>query len=907
MSGSNDNFFRRGSRRGGWDTSSTTDTTRGGGGGGDEVTSRNYGSVSSYNTRGLCGYGDSSVTSYNTQGHGGYRSSAVVERIPRGLTTLTEDDWKSVRPSLTDDMARKLSLSPSSLKKPLQPPARPGFGKLGLRCLVKANHFLVQLTAHGNLYRYTVSTEPDAPKKLNKDIMVALVNTYKNSDLGNLTPVYDGRKILLTAKELPFIVKDFTVKLDEQGGTSARELEYKVTIKWASTIECRHLTQLLAVRQVETQHEMIHLLDAVLKSAEILKNYTPVARSLFSPSMGRGPLSHGLEFWKGFYQSLRPTQMGLSLNIAACARVFYQPVTVIEFVSKNLWAGLPHDNKALTERDHLTAEKVLKGVTVVVSHREDRRRYKVLGLSTKPCNQLVFSSSNAGERPIPLYFYEKYNITLQYPTLPCLEVSNGKHLINLPMEVCNIVEGQRYSNKLNEAQVKALLKATAVRPYEKANQLKKMVEQINYDHDHLVKEFGLQVNNNFTLVEARVLPPPKLLYNGTEPEAVIDPSMGHWKMSNQRLHEPMSVRFWACVNFSPNIREASAQVFCDKLLDECNRKGMLERVLHDIHTESGQQLQLLIIILPHSAAYYGSKIKQICETELGIVSQCCTSEKVLRPGAAYLEHVALKINVKVGGRNVVLLDAANRQIPLVTDDPTIIFGADVTHPQLGEAFSPSIAAVVASMDWPYFAKYNGLVSAQPPRQEIILDLSKIVRKLLLAFKHNNGLLPHRIIFYRDGVSEDEFSTVLLREMCAIREVLYFLPKNLNAYFQGTVVDSKICHPSQFDFYLCSHAGIKGTSRPAHYHVLYDENDFTPDLLQLFTNSLCYTFARCTRSVSIVPPAYYAHLAAFRARTYIEEEIGKTGSSTGRAGNTLMAEVRPLPDIKENIKNVMFYC
>ena len=27
-------------------------------------------------------------------------------------------------------------------------------------------------------------------------------------------------------------------------------------------------------------------------------------------------------------------------------------------------------------------------------------------------------------------------------------------------------------------------------------------------------------------------------------------------------------------------------------------------------------------------------------------------------------------------------------------------------------------------------------------------------------------------------------------------------------FSGTVVDSKICHPTEFDFYLCSHAGIQ---------------------------------------------------------------------------------------------------
>jgi eukaryotic translation initiation factor 2C len=41
----------------------------------------------------------------------------------------------------------------------------------------------------------------------------------------------------------------------------------------------------------------------------------------------------------------------------------------------------------------------------------------------------------------------------------------------------------------------------------------------------------------------------------------------------------------------------------------------------------------------------------------------------------------------------VLNDAIQRRIPNVTDFPTIIFGADVTHPQPGEDSSPSIAAV----------------------------------------------------------------------------------------------------------------------------------------------------------------------------------------------------------------------
>ena len=50
--------------------------------------------------------------------------------------------------------------------------------------------------------------------------------------------------------------------------------------------------------------------------------------------------------------------------------------------------------------------------------------------------------------------------------------------------------------------------------------------------------------------------------------------------------------------------------------------------------------------------------------------------------------------VQMGGRNTVLLDAISWRIPLVSDIPTIIFGADVTHPETGEDSSPSIAAVM---------------------------------------------------------------------------------------------------------------------------------------------------------------------------------------------------------------------
>jgi hypothetical protein len=46
--------------------------------------------------------------------------------------------------------------------------------------------------------------------------------------------------------------------------------------------------------------------------------------------------------------------------------------------------------------------------------------------------------------------------------------------------------------------------------------------------------------------------------------------------------------------------------------------------------------------------------------------------------------------------------------------------------------------------------------------------------------------------------------------------------------------------------------------------------------------LCYLFCRCTRSVSVCPPAYYAHLAALRGKIMClhADSESDTASSTG---------------------------
>ncbi|PPR93491.1 hypothetical protein GOBAR_AA27179 [Gossypium barbadense] len=48
---------------------------------------------------------------------------------------------------------------------------------------------------------------------------------------------------------------------------------------------------------------------------------------------------------------------------------------------------------------------------------------------------------------------------------------------------------------------------------------------------------------------------------------------------------------------------------------------------------------------------------------------------------------------------------------------------------------------------------------------------------------------------------------------------------------STVIDNKVCHPKNNDFYLGTHAGMIGITRQTHYHVLLDQAGFSANDLQ----------------------------------------------------------------------------
>ncbi|KAJ3325053.1 hypothetical protein HDU93_002686, partial [Gonapodya sp. JEL0774] len=59
---------------------------------------------------------------------------------------------------------------------------------------------------------------------------------------------------------------------------------------------------------------------------------------------------------------------------------------------------------------------------------------------------------------------------------------------------------------------------------------------------------------------------------------------------------------------------------------------------------------------------------------------------------------------------------------------------------------------------------------------------------------------------------------------------------------GSVIDRDVTDPLFFDFFLTSHHGAIGTSKPSHYHVLRDDNQFTADEIQDITFKLSFLYS-----------------------------------------------------------------
>lgn len=852
-----------------------------------------------------------------------------------------------------------------------------------------ANHFLVQFDSSQRIYHYNVEISPSPSKEVARMIKQKLVQDNPVTLSGAL-PAYDGRKNLYSPIEFQndrfelFISLPITTssnssalpfgELSDLEGKKQQFKLFRINIRLVSKLDGKELNSYLSKEAddwIPLPQDYLHALDVVLRESPTEKCIS-VGRSFYSSSMGGAKeIGGGAVGLRGFFQSLRPTQQGLALNVDFSVTAFHESIGVIPYLQKRLefLQDLPQrKTRRLSGEERKEVEKALRNIRVFVCHRETVQRYRVYGLTEEATENLWFADRDGKNLRLLTYFKDHYNYDIQFRNLPCLQISRSKPCY-LPMELCMICEGQKFLGKLSDDQTARILKMACQRPKERKALIDGVMGgPVGPTSGNQGREFKFNVSREMTRLSGRILQPPKLKLGDGGHVRDLTPFRHNrqWNLLDSHVFEGTRIERWALISFggTPD-QKSNISKFINQLSQRCEQLGiflnkntiispqfeptqllnnvfLLESKLKKIHKAASNNLQLLMCIMERKHKGYAD-LKRIAETSVGVVTQCCLYPNLSKLSSQFLANLALKMNAKVGGCTVALYNSLPSQIPriLQLDEPVMFMGADVTHPHPLDDFSPSVAAVVGSMNWPAANKYVSRMRSQTHRQEIIQDLASMVGELLDDFLQEITQLPKRIIFFRDGVSETQFNKVLKEELQAIREACSRFPgyrppitfsvvqkrhhtrlfpydldssSSQNQFFEenippGTVVDTVITHPREFDFYLCSHWGVKGTSRPTHYHVLWDENHFTSDELQKLVYNLCYTFVRCTKPVSLVPPAYYAHLAAYRGRLYLERSSEPTASvrNTCTISRAAPPKTTPLPKLRENVKKLMFYC
>ncbi|KAJ3073636.1 hypothetical protein HDU98_001043 [Podochytrium sp. JEL0797] len=702
------------------------------------------------------------------------------------------------------------------------PPVNPGRGSFGTPIHCLTNFYGIHVPSSLTVCMYDVRVFPDTVTKVNRRVVDAfrdlLMRNSQSLNLGGWVwnAIYDGSKNLYSPTRLPFTNDEIQCPVDliDEDAGRKRIQKFIICIKKTSEIQMSTLNLYNAGKLLSNDSSTPSPPREALAVLEVLLRNCP---SSYFTTIGRGggsfyseihntPIANALTVHQGWYQSVKPCFGQVQLNLDVSATSFYSSGPLLDTVAK--FFNKPHVDVA---RPHLVdpherkrLERFLRDVTIEISYRATgRKRYKIKALFDKPGSQTLIVTGTGEGRvkqivPLANYFAERYGIELQYPWLPCI-VCGTKGDIVLPMEVCFVSRNQRHVGKLNDQQLADIVKLTAVLPEYRKERVLDGMRQLHgtgtLHADPLLASWGVSINQNMSILEARILPPPPLTF-GPSPTTItaanripyretITPTDGTWRIGRSlRFASPATLSTWSVAVFGDptTFPLHVVNAFVTQILSACCAMGMevCERRMADVvvyapmvsgggrmssetveatlrvaneravmkvggsgggenvwefddlaaggvgggrfhagtsvsgmvgypglggggyggcggNAATGNMAQLVICILAQKNTVY-EQVKKVAETDLGLMTQCVIGKHVLTTKPSYSQNLAMKINAKLGGINS-FIDPVHELGGLgLVNVPTMIMGADVTHPQYSSADPSSIAAVVGTVD-----------------------------------------------------------------------------------------------------------------------------------------------------------------------------------------------------------------
>ncbi|KAJ4351686.1 uncharacterized protein N0V89_007029 [Didymosphaeria variabile] len=811
---------------------------------------------------------------------------------------------------------------------------------------VFTNHFEVQISKDLILHRYTILSNFSALSKGKvKDIVKTAIQESEylfNYQASFATDYFDTiiawtdlhSRIPLERTELQTnnIAPGTEWKLISlQDGATPRHLRlrYEGTVNIPSIIEYPNAIDTCARDIQDPTRAALNILISKCFEESTTNTFKVGAnkyylKNSYRPLVGTPPqICRSLETSRGFDYQMKPGVGKILLNLQTRTSASYRPVLLSQLmIDRQTFSGIRSELRA-----------ILAGLWVRIEYKrgdpndtetytrlnsEEARVKKICDLGD-PLRAQNFSlnGTNVNVRD---YIHNSRNVTLQHPELWAVNLGSRQDPKWYAPEELQIMPYQLHKDLLRPIWTAAMINTACIKPYENAA----LIEVSGME----ALGFAPNAVGMSALVSARWNTKGKQFLRrnwkdiGVQllmDQGVADPTLA------RRCFEQFRDFAGRPTGDHKNYSVAKMiQIGPAVTLDPTNREAMTA-----VMAAAQRNTDLFLMVLANRDQDAYANFKDLADRKFGKHSLCVTEAKFRSKLGEKMGNLMLKANLKTGGINHTIHGG---QIQRMFGD-TLVLGADVTHPgPTAIVGCPSIAAIVGSVD-ELAGRFLGSMRLQSQgKKEMIDEVESMVTERIIdwcgeqqAAKRQPGqcLLPMNIIYYRDGVSDDQFKQVKEEELpyirqaflaaveqlkldrkipadsnpplpkitaiiCVKRHSVRFYPddkaggadKTGNCH-PGTLVDDVVTSPFYMDFYLQSHAAIQGTAKPAHYFVIENEMKLSELRIRQLTHELCYTYVRSTSGVSYASPAYYADRLCERGRCYLRDFFVRTTAGRPR--------------------------
>ncbi|XP_054737592.1 protein aubergine-like [Anastrepha obliqua] len=736
-------------------------------------------------------------------------------------------------------------------------------GCSGKKVVIQTNYFRVLKKPQWSIHQYRVDFAPDVD-------MIRLRRAYlaqHKETFGGY--IFDGAMLFCTK---------YLEKPQMELLTKNREGE---TIQ----IKIKHVGQLEV-----TDSQQLQVLNLILRRAMAGLNLELVGRSFFDPKAKHCLNSFYLELWPGYQTSIRQHEQ----DILLCAEIAHK-VMRTDTLYKILQdcVGKPDFHDAF--------KREVVGTIVLTDY--NNKTYRINDVDFQQSPKSKFATKD-GEISYIDYYKKRYNITISDANQPLLmsrpterDIRGGIDDFIMLIPELSRATGLTNAMRNNFSLMRAMSEFTRLAPERRIERLRVFNRRLNQAPEsvQVLQSWSMRLDTNLVEVPGRIIPANRIVFGNNKRYDCNEFADWTREFRNNSMYKHVDIKRWYVITPSRNLREA--QNFVQMCIRAANgmRMGIAEPIYQQISDDrSGSYSQaintvstgdpqiVMVVLVSANEEKYGC-VKKKCCVDRPMPSQVVTLRTIAPRGdkAAGLMSIATKVVIQM---NAKLMGA-----PWLTEIPVsglMTVGFDVCHSPREK--TKSYGALVATMDLKSKPIYFSSVSEHVKGQELSNEIALRMGYALKAYQQEHGMLPKKILFYRDGVGDGQLHQVFNTEVKFLIERLnkmysdyekkpticplafIVVSKRINTrYFingrnppPGSVVDDVITLPERYDFFLVSQSVRQGTVSPTSYNVIYDTMGFDADKLQMLTYKMTHLYYNWSGTCRVPAVCQYAHKLAF---------------------------------------------